>query len=51
MTAKPADTAAASVVALPNAWDDAEEWEPTAENSSARVVPTGHEEPHALDQP
>jgi hypothetical protein len=39
MTAKPADTAAISVVALPNAWDDAEEWEPMAESVNARVVP------------
>ena len=38
MTAKLVDTAAASV-ALPNAWDDAEECEPTAQTSSARVVP------------
>jgi hypothetical protein len=38
MTAKRVPTAAASV-ALPNAWDDAEEWEPTAQTSSARVLP------------
>jgi hypothetical protein len=38
MTAKRVHSAATSV-ALPNAWDDAEEWEPTAQTSSACVVP------------
>jgi hypothetical protein len=38
MTAKLVNTTAASV-ALPNAWDDAEEWEPTVQTPSARVVP------------
>jgi hypothetical protein len=51
MTAKPADTAAVSLVALPNALDDAEEWEPTAERAIAPVVPSpnadaGDSSPH-----